>query len=102
MTTMTVAPWTDGLRALGACADAIVWAETQPDLATAWAECERGDWMLWLAGRCSGDPGSASRKQVVLAACASRCRGMRRAIRMTDVRTRRSRPRRHGRGASPA
>ena len=43
--------WTDGLVTLGACDDAVAWAKTQPDLAAAWVTCDRGDWMLWLAGR---------------------------------------------------
>jgi len=40
-----------------------------PDAMTAWATCERGDWMLWLLGKLSGPPGSDSRKQLVLIAC---------------------------------
>ena len=36
------------LSHLGACTDARVWAKTQPDLETAWRECKRSDWMLWL------------------------------------------------------
>jgi len=36
------------LDSIGACDDAIRWAETQPDLATAWRNCDRADWMLWL------------------------------------------------------
>jgi hypothetical protein len=32
----------------GACLDARIWAKTQPDLETAWRECKRSDWMLWL------------------------------------------------------
>ena len=35
----------------GACAEAVAWAATQPDLATAWQTCTRIDWMCWLAGR---------------------------------------------------
>lgn len=64
------AHWTDQLVALGACADAVAWARTQPDPETAWRECPRGDWMLWIAGKYAGDPGSAARKPLVLAACA--------------------------------
>jgi hypothetical protein len=39
------------LSHLGACTDARVWAKTQPDLETAWRECKRSDWMLWLLAR---------------------------------------------------
>jgi hypothetical protein len=35
----------------GACLDARNWAKTQPDLETAWRECKRSDWMLWLLAR---------------------------------------------------
>ena len=61
--------WTDQLIALRACNGAVEWAREQPDLATAWATCERGDWMLWLAGRLSGPPEGEGRKTLVLAAC---------------------------------
>ena len=30
------------------CAEAAEWLETQPDIATAWNCCQRGDWMTWL------------------------------------------------------
>jgi len=30
------------------CAEAAEWLETQPDIATAWNCCQRGDWMMWL------------------------------------------------------
>jgi hypothetical protein len=38
------------LEALGACEEACAWAGERT-LAQAWAECERGDWMIWLATR---------------------------------------------------
>ena len=47
---------------INACQEAIDWVGDR-DAETAWRECERGDWMLWLAGRV------ADRKRVVLAAC---------------------------------
>ena len=37
------------LEKLGACTEGIQWAFTQSDYKTAWQNCERGDWMLWLA-----------------------------------------------------
>ena len=43
------------LSRLDACSDAIRWAETQPDLQTAWANCKRSDWMLWLMARTTLD-----------------------------------------------
>ena len=33
----------DRLRSLGACAEAVRWAETQPSAAAAWRACPRGD-----------------------------------------------------------
>ena len=43
--------WTEKLEALNACALAVKWCRTQPDLPTAWTNCKRPDWMLWLAAR---------------------------------------------------
>ena len=62
----------DRIAALGACPDAVEWLRTaaHPDLASAWAACQRGDWLLWLAARLSGPPWSDSRRPLVLAACA--------------------------------
>jgi hypothetical protein len=53
------------LRSLRACDSAIAWSQTQPDAATAWSSCERGDWLLWLAKRVGFD-----RARLVQAACA--------------------------------
>ena len=65
---MNTKHWTDLLVRLNACPEAVEWARGYRSLAAAWAACERGDWMLWLAGRVSGRPGSKSRRLVVLAA----------------------------------
>ncbi len=43
------------LDTLNACEEAVEWAETQPDLQTAWKACRRGDWMLWLLAKTSVD-----------------------------------------------
>lgn len=51
------------LTKMGACGEALDWVADR-DLKTAWAECERGDWMLWLAGGLGID-----RKLLVQAAC---------------------------------
>ena len=61
---------TDQLIKLGACSDAVQWADQYPSLQAAWDACEHGDWMLWLMGRTCGGIGSASRRTLVLAACA--------------------------------
>ena len=64
---LSAAHWTAALPA-DACTEAVEWARTQPDYATAWAVCERGDWLLWLIGRLSGPPDSESRRRLVGAA----------------------------------
>ena len=37
------------LEKLNACPDAIEYVKTQKSTKSAWKNCERGDWMLWLA-----------------------------------------------------
>lgn len=39
------------LRALQPCADALQWLERQTDYETAWQQCQRSDWMLWLLAK---------------------------------------------------
>jgi hypothetical protein len=63
-----IAHWSDALRALRACGESLTWAATQPDAATAWAACERGDWLLWIAARTATN--EEQRRAVTLAACA--------------------------------
>lgn len=40
---------TKKLEKLRACNEAIVWVKTQTSAKNAWMNCNRGDWMLWLA-----------------------------------------------------
>jgi hypothetical protein len=40
--------WSDGLSALGACPEAVVWCRGKPSLDAAWRTWRRGDWMWWL------------------------------------------------------
>jgi len=54
---------------LGACSEAVEWVGDKSP-AVAWKTCKRGDWMLWLCGKLSGEPGGKGRKKLVLAACA--------------------------------
>ena len=51
------------LKSLSACDEAVRWVADR-DLESAWAQCERGDWMLWLAAKANID-----RKLLVQAAC---------------------------------
>ena len=60
--------WTQKLKKLGACENAVIWASEQQNLEKAWQNCERGDWMLWLAGKTAGPSGDTRRKKLVLAA----------------------------------
>ena len=77
-------PWSDALRRLNACGEAVEWSRSYPDISAAWQACERGDWMLWLIGRADcgkpfswligradcGKPFSEKRKPLVRCACA--------------------------------
>ena len=54
------------LRGVDACGGSRTWARPYgTDLARAWTECPRGDWLLWIAARVG-----VRRETVVLAACA--------------------------------
>ena len=57
------------LHTMHACGGSIIWLKTQESWASAWANCERGDWMLWLLGKLSGPAWGEKRKPLVLAAC---------------------------------
>jgi hypothetical protein len=46
---------TSKLEKLSACSEAIEWVATQKNKIEAWQNCERGDWMLWLAKRLDVD-----------------------------------------------
>ena len=61
--------WTRELVKLDACQEAVDWSQQFETFEEAWAQCERGDRMLWLMGRLSSYPDSDSRRQLVLAAC---------------------------------
>jgi len=56
---------------MDACHESIEWVRanniTTP--ADAWSKCDRGDWMLWFAGKRSGEPEGNGRKKLVLACC---------------------------------
>jgi hypothetical protein len=46
---------TTKLERLSACRDAREWVSTQKSPVLAWHNCERGDWMLWLAKKLNVD-----------------------------------------------
>ena len=43
------------MHKIKACSEAIEWVATQKNYIEAWQNCERGDWMLWLAKKLSVD-----------------------------------------------
>ena len=55
------------------CSDALNWLEGQPDMQTAWAVCDRGDWMWWALM----NSGNVPEKRISVAfarACARRAK----------------------------
>ncbi len=66
---MTAKKLKELLKELAACSSAVEWAHGKT-LHVAWNTCQRGDWLLWLAGKMADKKSWPTRKQVVLAACA--------------------------------
>jgi len=58
------------LTNLGACSEAVKWASKYRTPKAAWKACERGDWMLWYAGRRAGPVGDPRRRRLMGAAAA--------------------------------
>ena len=46
---------TTKIEKLHSCREGIKWTRSQKNYKTAWQNCERGDWMLWLANRLNVD-----------------------------------------------
>ena len=65
----TTMKFTTYLNGLGACQPSIDWCEANGITTAdeAWRKCDRGDWMLWLAGKMAGPVDSESRKKLVFA-----------------------------------
>lgn len=61
-------PFLDRLSKLDACPEACDWVGSR-SLEDAWAECPRGDWMIWGAMRMAGRPGWSSAQEVVEVLC---------------------------------
>lgn len=60
------------LEEIGACPEAIIWTSQFTNLQKAWDQCKRGDWMLWLLGRCENSlPWTEERKPLL--SCAIDC-----------------------------
>ena len=65
---MTAKKFEELLNELGACSSAVEWAHGKT-LHVFWKTCQRGDLLLWLAGKMADKKGWHTRKQIVLAAC---------------------------------
>jgi len=59
----------DELIKVDACEEGQKYAGKFATLQEAWDACERGDWMLWYAGKKTGEPCGDGRKKLVLACC---------------------------------
>ena len=46
---------TERLKRFAPCSDAREWMKGQKNATEAWQNCERGDWMLWIAKRLNVD-----------------------------------------------
>ena len=46
---------TTKLENLSACRESVIWVKTQKSIPLAWKNCNRGDWMLWLAKKLDVD-----------------------------------------------
>ena len=61
--------WTDTLRALHACPEAVAWARAYPTLEAAWAACDNPQWMLWYLGEVIRDDDETGKRILVHVAC---------------------------------
>ena len=52
------------LNSMDACNEAVDYVGKFDDLQVMWDTCDRGDWMLWLIGYLSGEPGCDKRKNL--------------------------------------
>ena len=61
--------WIEKLERYSPCSEAVDYCRNYTSAQKAWDSCERGDWMLWLLGKLSGESESQSRRKLVLTAC---------------------------------
>ena len=62
----------DKILGISPCEAAVNWLKSLPDtetLVTAWLKCERGDWMLWLAGKTCGPVNTDGHRKMTAAKC---------------------------------
>ena len=73
---------TTKLERLQACNEAIEYVKTQKSAKDAWMNCERGDWMLWIAKRLDVDDRKLT---LAKATCASQVRHLMKDQRSLDA-----------------
>ena len=66
---MEIKPFIKKLGELNACIEAKRVIRHYKTSQEWWDDTDRGDWMLWLAGKNAGEPWSEKRKKLVLTAC---------------------------------
>jgi hypothetical protein len=66
---MKITDYINKIEELGACEEAVKVANEYKTSQELWNDCDRGDWMLWLIGKLSGESGDDKRRQLVLVAC---------------------------------
>jgi len=52
---MKINDYISKIKRMGACSEAVEAAHTYKTSQELWADCKRGDWMLWLVGKLSGE-----------------------------------------------
>lgn len=62
--------WIRRLEAMAFCKEGLTYCRGFKTWDAFWAGCDRGDWLLWVAGRLAGPPESEARKLLVKAAVA--------------------------------
>ena len=73
---------TTKLEKLSACSEAIKWVKTRKSSENAWMNCNRGDWMLWLAKRLDVDDRKLT---LAKATCANQVRHLMKDQRSLDA-----------------
>ncbi len=61
--------WIKELESLNPCAEGVMYAKGHATLQEAWDLCDRGDWMLWLAGKLT----TTEKTWKVLVLCTCEC-----------------------------
>jgi hypothetical protein len=60
---------TDKIKQYHPCGEAVKWLSSYDDPQTAWNECQRADWMLWLLGNQITSPPWSEDRKPLLSCC---------------------------------